>query len=525
MNNKHVLYISNQAASLFSIKGKKLMDKKTYKHDEEGLAAFSQDIKTRPTVKTQILADLTDEEFHVEQLPHVFGNDRRIMVNRRTNMLLRKTRFKYSEKQEHNKGDRQNDCFLISGITNEAMLDPWINHLLQEHIPITGIHSVPLLSTKIHQLLKPRNQHVLIVNFSKISGMRQTFLTDKNVKASRLIPAKNLDTENYLQQAVIETNKFWQFITNKRIVPGNQTGHAYVLGDTEFVNLANQHRTNRSPISFHFIDINKLIQKAHYSGLPDNNDTDAFLALLLSNTKNPDTYATTADKRYHYHLLTNRLLVAGTVAAWLYALPALPLKINEGLGHYNNLISIMQRQQQTYRLYQETAKMIPPSPDSGSNMQTAVNFYRQIKKFPSSPMPYLQSIGQSLQQFEDLTIHELKWGITSSPDSFPEKPKQKSESENESLPETEKTPEQIYPVLILSGAINTQHNIRWAVKQTNTIQQKILNSNRVRKVDVLNYPIELDPDKKLSSRDILDTSKAETTRKRFSFRIIWEPIL
>jgi len=519
MNYKRVLHISGRTISLFTIKGRKLMDEQVYGHDENGLDAFSRDIKAQPTIRTWILADLTDEDFHIEQLPHVFGNDQRAMLDRKVKALLRETRFRHSEKQGREKEGRRDDSFLISGITNVEMLDPWIDRLLQEHTPIIGIYSVPLLATRLYELLKPTDKYVVIVSQGEMSGLRQTFFIDEKIKVSRLTPTRHLDTEDYLQQAIAETNRFWHFITSTRLAPVNQIGHAYILGNTEFIKLASRYHANSETMSFHFINIDKLIRKVHFTGILDTSHADEFLALLLSNSRQPDPYATPSDKRYYYHLLANRLLVAGATIAWLYVLFTLPLQITEGLINYNDLTSTMQQQQQMQRLYEKTIKTVPSSPASGSDMQNTVSFYQQVNKHPSSPMPYLKSIGQLLQQSRNLTINELNWAATTSPDTFPDKPKQ--EDEDELALDAGEGQIKLYPVLILSGTIDIQRGIRQAVRHIDTLKQQITDANGIHKVDVLTYPLEINPEKTLSGGNTSDTDEA--IRRKFSLRIIWEP--
>ena len=518
---KRILYISGRTVSLFTISRKQLIDTQVYGHDEDGLTAFSEDIKSQPCYRTWILVDITEEEFRVENLPHVFGNDQKAMLNRKLLNLFRETRFRQAQKQEREQEGRRDDVFLISGITNPEMLDPWVERLLNENIPIPGVHSLPLLHQQLFKLIKPADQYVILISQGEMSGMRQTFFVNGKLKVSRLTPTRRLDGRAYMEQSVSETNRFWHYISSTRLAPEDAVVHITILGNEEFVEISKQHQLDNPFMKFNFANIDEYIKKLRFGGISDSSHADEFFALLLASSNVADPYATPAEKRFNYHFLASRGLVATGAAAWLYVLFALPLQVIDGLAIYHDLTATLNQQQLVMRQYEAARRTVPAAPAPGPDMQATVDFYQHINRFPSSPMPYLKTIGRILQGSGDIDIKELNWASTPTPEHFPEQDKTPSAgsqpantAQNEAL--------KMYPVLVLTGSIDVQKGIRQAVRKVDSIRQQMLNTNGIQKVDVLTYPLEIDPGKTLSGGE--NTSTLEYTRRKFSLRITWGPV-
>jgi len=514
---------------MFTVSNRELQDVQIYGHDAGGLAAFTDDIQTSPAHPTWILADITEEEFHIEPLPHVYGRDQRMMLSRKINGLFHDTRFRRPFKQGREKDGRRDDIFLLAGISNQGMLDPWIDRLLEEHIPIPGIHSIPLLTRQLYQLLKPFYRHVLIISHGEMSGMRQTYFDNGQFKVSRLTPTRRLTAQSYLDLAASETYKFWHFLTGSRALPDNEILHVILLGNSELEQLTRDYQSNNPLIRFHTESLGKLVDKTGFRGIRDTEYADDFFAVLLTTSRQSNPYATHRERRFYYHLLAGRSMIAVSVLVLLYTLSLLPEYILDGIDTFDSYNKTVAQQQRFSNLYKQAYLQIPKSAVPGAVMSQAVEAHNALLKQHASPLPLLKEIGAVLTSFPNLSLKKIDWASSEDQDENTvqtniQLPGPLLNGSDDSDGKAKGEMHAISPVLVISGHVDTgSGSVRKAIEQLDNLGLWLSNLATVTRAEVINYPLEINPEKTLSGGG----GKEATGRAdgMFSIRIVGQPIL
>ena len=497
MATLRVLYIAGRTLSLFTVSGRNLLDTQIYGHDHAGLAAFTDDIMNSPKHPTWILPDLAEEEFHNEKLPHVFGRDQKNMLNRKINNFFHDSRFRQASKQGREASGRRDDRFLITGISDPEMLDPWIDILLNNHIAIPGIHSVPMLMPRLLAILKPAYTHVIIISHGSMSGMRQTYFNHGELKASRLTPTHQLDSQGFLELAATETNKFWRFLTSSHTLPNDETVHVLLLGNSSTQDALAQFNLDNPLIKFHVTGLDELQEKMKFKGISDSSKADEFLAMLLSTSHASNPYATHKERRFYYHRLAGRGLTAAAGITILYALFTLPGYVIDGLDHYKQLNQTNAQQAQYLQLYKEARRTMPASPETGTTMHQAVQVHHEIEQKHTSPFDLMKNAGSVLIRYPAIQPGKIKWQANSMPIMENNRTVEAFTGTSDITPANAQ-----HPSITISGSINPGHGgLRQSIEMLDKLVQELNVVPEIHQAEVLSYPIEIDPQKALLSKN------------------------
>lgn len=160
-----------------------------------------------PAMPTRILANVLEEEFIFENVPHSVGADKKHMLNRKLNQHFRQSDYKRVVIQGRQSEDRRDDEIMYSSVGGSQDLKDLIDLLYELEIPITGVYSAPQLFRRYLQpLLKRKN--VLI--FTEIDNgrhekvaVRQSFYHDGKLKLTR-VGTIDVDSEEHVHHDVEE---------------------------------------------------------------------------------------------------------------------------------------------------------------------------------------------------------------------------------------------------------------------------------------------------------------------------------
>jgi hypothetical protein len=183
-----ILLLTSRELHVFSWRKDVLSPVGTFSADEQGLAEFNRYLDSSHDIPVYLVADLIEEDFRLEPVAHVFGNDRKILLERKLVQFFRTTEYRSARLQDREKSGRRDDTVLFSALTNSDQLAFWIHPLLEKKVRITGILSVPLLMELFTGFLHlDQVPHLLLVNLEQHSGLRQTYLQRRHLKFSRLL--------------------------------------------------------------------------------------------------------------------------------------------------------------------------------------------------------------------------------------------------------------------------------------------------------------------------------------------------
>ncbi len=114
--------------------------------NDSGLRQFDEYLSNNVEAVSFVLADVIEEEFAQDKMPRLGFRDRKSLLERRVRSKFPRTQYRlpiYHGRESKSSGD---DIVFHSAISNEELLDPWLQIMLRHEIPLTGIFSVPLMA-------------------------------------------------------------------------------------------------------------------------------------------------------------------------------------------------------------------------------------------------------------------------------------------------------------------------------------------------------------------------------------------
>src|SRR5215471_6575403 len=187
MSRKLVLCVSPSHLSAGLWTGRRLSAVHGFSDEPQDQQAFASFLRAARGVPVYMMADTVDEDYRFETLPHVYGKDRRDMLERKLKQLYRSTPLFGANLTKREDHKRRDDRYLFAAATNPEMFDPWLRILMASQVPVAGIFPLPLVSLALIKQLELKEQNVLLVSVHE-AGVRQTFIKDGEFRISRLTP-------------------------------------------------------------------------------------------------------------------------------------------------------------------------------------------------------------------------------------------------------------------------------------------------------------------------------------------------
>jgi hypothetical protein len=304
LTTTRVLFLSAERVVASLRRKKNLSVVGLFKADEEGYEAFARYLESPPHAPLYIVADLNEEDFRDEKVPHVRGSDRKALLDRRLTQFFHATPYRYAGMQGRENSGRRDDRVLLSALTQNERLDPWVKRILAGKAPLAGISSSPLLTEFLAaRMLQKSWPHLLLVSHQKHSGLRQTYLRNGYLKLSRLTPFVQAPepglTDPLPDVLVEECRRTRQYLERQRHIGYDEALDVHVCAEPEdFVRFA--HADGGSPsLRIHVHDMDAVARSFGVEATEaDHGVFSSFLVQVRRSPWLPNHYAPTSILRY-----------------------------------------------------------------------------------------------------------------------------------------------------------------------------------------------------------------------------------
>src|SRR3954462_6140056 len=130
MATRRILYVTAEDHYLYRAARGALELEARFAGDDLGLSAFREHLQLRRGGLFSVVADLSGEDFHEEQIPFVRGGDRDAIIQRRLASRYRDPRLAAALSMGEVAGaERRNERLLLASFTNTQQLAPWLDAL------------------------------------------------------------------------------------------------------------------------------------------------------------------------------------------------------------------------------------------------------------------------------------------------------------------------------------------------------------------------------------------------------------
>ncbi|WP_256077129.1 hypothetical protein [Massilia sp. YIM B04103] len=406
MLRKQLFYLSSEGLVASLCQRGVTTDSTFFGADAAGLQAFAAWLEAQGQTPAWLLADLVEEDFQVQQLPHVGGKAGRNLRERRLSQLYRETPYRRATILGRAADGRRDDQVLLSALTNPALLAPWLEAMEAAATPLAGIYSAALLSTELVQRLLPGHEHLLLVT-PQSAGLRQSYFRNGALKFSRLTPT--VGGEHLASGVAAETARAQQFLTSVRLIGRGDVLHTAILAPAAQIAALAELCQDGPETAFAFLPLEEAAPQLG-ADLASPLADDLLLA-RLARARPPGHYSG-GEVRRHFQLWRARISLYASSAvigvAGLIWTAANLISYGAAERHAAELHAEAARKESAYQASMST---MPPAAARTVNMKAAVNIEKLLAEQGPAPEAMLQLVSAALEQSPQIRLTQLDWQV------------------------------------------------------------------------------------------------------------------
>ena len=487
---------------------------------ENGRIQFERYLSESEPESTYILLDISEEEFRMETIPHVFGSDRKAILDRKKERLFRGSSYVYSEAQGRETEGRRDDNILMSSIGDAALLRPWLALLEKYKYPVVAVTSVALFSKNILDFLPNRGDKTMLVSMQSVSGLRQSFFDGTELKISRLVKMPRYGTTPYGPIITSEIEKIQRYLNSMRLVTNDEQLNVYFLTEGDLLKELKGNLEDTETISYKLIDLNYMakISNARFSlKTPFSDKLFAYQAFKKGaknayGNRSEVRYSTMRRMRHAMYAASLLLLVGGAALSGWFLMNAVSYK-------QDSMAAIKKTQFYTER-FNIAREGLPKTPIEPNDIKMVVEIANDLEKYKTSPEPVLKVLGSTLSRFPGVILDEISWGHSTDPNDQFNRPANIQVNRATNLPVVNPVAQNqsgnlYYQIATFDARIaNFNGDFRSAISTVNDLAEQLREKDNVESVTVVEFPMDISSDASLQG----NVNKLEKEAK-FTLRV------
>jgi hypothetical protein len=409
---KRLLYLTSDQLFAYLWQAGRLTPGPVFGADAAGLRAFGLWLADGEPAPACLLADLVEEEFQRQLMPHVGGRAGRQMRRRRLHQLYRDTPYRHASVQGRASGGRRDDRVLFCALTSPAIVNPWVAVLEQQRVPLEGIYSASLLSVTLIRKLALAQPHLLLVT-QQAGGLRESYFEAGQLKFSRLLQTAGRD--GMAAGIAGETEKTRQFLASIRLLERGDLLHTVILAPTAELDALRPLCRDRADIAYRFIALEAaaarlgLGRPAGADGAPRS--AEPLLLTLLSRRAPASHYALPGPARFYLLWRLRRVLRVASAAVLVGAVLWLAVNIWATADASTKLAQLRQQTRADEARYQAQMATLAPLPEQAANMKAAVLLARMVEAQGPQPARMLEMLSAALELAPQIELLQLDWAV------------------------------------------------------------------------------------------------------------------
>lgn len=382
----------------------KIVTQHEFNNSQEGredFAAFLQSVRH----PVYLLADLIEEDFRQETVPHLTGRSRSALLQRKFEQFYRGTPFHQAALLQRQKTGRRDDDMLFSALTNPALITPWLAIMRAQQTPLAGIYSIPQISAP---LVKDHpSNHLLLISWEKSAGLRQTYFSEHRLQISRLTPVHaGLTFQNAVVSELVRT---YQYLKSLSLLPSGQTLDVRLLGHSHDLIELQLELPRSADMHYDFVDLADLARQHHIDyRFTDSDASQIFLHQLAA--RPPQTHYANATHTHYFTLwqLRHALnLASGTLllGMLLWGMANLWQSSNDAA----EAASLKTLAQRTLHEAQKITLAFPNTYAPAADMKAGVSIMRKLDQHDAAPSGILRPLSSILDRHPRIELDDLAW--------------------------------------------------------------------------------------------------------------------
>lgn len=472
---------------------------------DSGLRDFDEFLETSDSVVSFVLADVIEEEFAQDRMPRLGFRDRKLLLERRVQGKFPRSHYRLPVHHGRESKSSADDIVVHSAISNEELLDPWLQIMLRHEVPLTGIFSVPLIASSLLACYGRENGPVMLLTQHQQRKLRQVFLRHSRVLSSRLSQSPAVDDDEYPHFVITELNRSRHYLERTRLLSNIEPLAAYIVAQKPLAERIIACATSDSPLQIHIIDPDELAKRiGQVRGAPADRQEMLYLALPFRRQPR-HSYAVSGETRFWRmrqmrHALIGTALAVATACGGLSGLYlADAWSLNERRQEIDDQVA---RLTETFRRENE---QFDPIRAGSHEMKLAVDTGDFILA-NRLPVPWvMQQLGLVMGNYPDIRIQTLAWSTESAASDAP--PARRGE---------QVMPVPVAALVAVNASIVAQiepfdGDMRKAFERIDALAAELRTRTAFSQVAVVEYPIDARPQSSIAG-EIVDAANADAAQ-------------
>lgn len=463
LGQQRILMLREGSADAYALRQGGLVREASFLLDD--LDLFKGYCQSRIRSKFTVLADLVEEDFRLETIPHVIGPARKQLLARKFDQAYRSTPYRACMslgRELSNTRDpeskRRDELVLLMALMNQQALNPWLEAMHAQRAQVRGVYSIPVVNGLIETLLGNQVRSALVVTLNR-AGLRQIYVDNGKPRFARLATFQNESALDAGRRIATEISRTEQYLSTLRWLPREGGPLRVILVCPEDMR-ANWRTacedTDRLAHEFPDLAATARLLGVALDGAAGDNTTHFSDGLWAAGAHRLAPSVDFAPDWAKEHFALGRwragIIAAGAVACAVGSSTGAVL-----LAQATNIDSSADRQAANATRanadYQQVAKSFPQTGVTPEHLKGAVLALDPLAARPITPEPLLIQISQALMQAPAFSLSKIDWEVASSADApMGGTPARLRAPANPGTPSTT-APSDLYEIAILSGSI------------------------------------------------------------------------
>ena len=434
MAARRVFVISGAGLAAYHRHGSKLLGPFPFEADEGGRAEFARYLARFPDDVTHVVADVVEEEFREETVPHVLAWERRALLRTKAARAFPGARYLHAARLGREPDGRRDDRVRFSAITRPETLARWLAPMEERGVPLAGIHSPAMLTAAMLKAIGAAGDHVLVASLQSGGGLRQTCFRRGKLRFSRLATLPDPAASGHESHVLAEIERTRVYLGSLRSGASDGRLDVHVLSHgepLEALRRALARDAGRSdgigeggadggdaPARCDVVDLATVARRLGLRHWGGEASADRLFVHLLASRPVRNQYATPDQTRRHSVLrvrLALKSASAGLVAGACLFGGAVALEGVAASGHARALALHAALYERRYHAAQAA---LPPAPAEPADLERVVAAVNALRRRRADPVEVLSRLSDTLGEFPRVRIERLSWRASDDPEAL-----------------------------------------------------------------------------------------------------------
>jgi len=508
--------------------GRQLESSVYFEPDEQGLDLFSSYLRSFRNEPVRLLVDLIEEEFRQVRIPLLRGSDRQAILNRNFTKYFRTSEYRFAISQSVEKKSRKEEKLLLLGLTNQYLLEPWLNIIEKTRTPLSGIISLPLLSEDFVSGLESEHRAVILVSQQVPSNLRQSVFVDGKLVLSRLVPIASFYQGDYAADVLRDIESTQRYLISQRIIERAETIAVHIIANKRHFDKLTQRGETENYFDFKVHEINEWLKRDKIV-LPDEQDFSSSLYCYQASKKTAlNHYARPEERRYFQHHRAGLALRAASIALVAIGLGMAMTSTVKGWLYQQTIGETALIEQKYKAKFNQLSESRIDSTTSTTSMQHVVQTVDDIRSnYLRDPEDMMVLISSDVSIFPDIRVKKIDWFVSNYSDSVTledvnwgrAKKRKRTGGKDKNRPKPKKG---YFEIAHVEGEfLNFDGNYRYALSAVDDLEKTMVESGKYYSVEITKRPLDIESDNQLSGNVGAGGSKSRLTAE-LGFRVVRE---